>query len=142
MNIQAINHLCFSVSNLEKSILFYQNVFNAQLKVKGKKLAYFDLNGIWIALNEEDIAGRQSSPRTYTHIAFTISEAEFEQMFERLEALQVEIFSGRPRHEKDKKSIYFVDPDGHMFELHTGTLADRLEYFRSEMEHMTFYQES
>ncbi|MCR2805548.1 metallothiol transferase FosB [Paenibacillus soyae] len=142
MNIHAINHLCFSVSDLEKSIAFYQKVFNAKLRVKGRKLAYFDLNGIWIALNEEEIAGRHTAPRTYTHIAFSIPEEEFEDVFERLEELQVDVFSGRPRHKKDKKSMYFVDPDGHMFEFHTGTLADRLEYYKTDMDHMTFYNET
>lgn len=140
MNIQAINHLCFSVSDLDKSIAFYQDVFEAKLRVKGRRLAYFDLNGLWIALNQEGIE-HQSIARSYTHIAFSISEEEFEAVFRRLEELQVNMFSGRPRDEKDKKSIYFVDPDGHMFEFHTGTLEDRLDYYKSDMSHMTFYDE-
>lgn len=40
--IQGINHLLFSVSDLEKSIGFYQSVFGAKLLVKGKSTAYFD----------------------------------------------------------------------------------------------------
>ncbi|WP_214629427.1 metallothiol transferase FosB [Paenibacillus agaridevorans] len=141
MNVHSINHLCFSVTDLERSISFYQHVFDAKLKVKGRKLAYFEFNGLWIALNQEDIE-LHHNVRTYTHIAFTIAEEEYDNEVRRLEALEVELFAGRPRDDRDKKSIYFLDPDGHMFELHTGTLNDRLAYYKADMSHMEFYDES
>ncbi|MGZ9819666.1 FosM family fosfomycin resistance protein [Peribacillus simplex] len=139
MSITGLNHFLFSVSNLESSIEFYQNVFDAKLLVKGRNTAYFDLNGMWIALNVEKDIPRNEISQSYTHIAFSIEEADIMNMYEKLMELNVNILSGRPRDEKDKKSIYFTDPDGHKFEFHTGTLKDRIDYYKQEKAHMEFF---
>ena len=104
--IQAINHICFSVADLATSIDFYERILQGDLLVQGRTTAYFNIGGLWIALNEEQ---------------------------------NIPILNGRLRHLKDKKSIYFTDPDGHKLELHTGTLQDRLAYYKDDKQHMTFY---
>jgi len=139
VSIKGLNHFLFSVSDLDSSIEFYRKVFDAKLLVKGRTTAYFDLNGMWIALNEEKDIPRNEISQSYTHIAFSIEEADLMNMYEKMIGLNVNILSGRPRDEKDKKSIYFTDPDGHKFEFHTGTLQNRIDYYKQEKAHMEFF---
>jgi len=141
MRIQGLNHLCFSVSDIERSVAFYRDVFGARLLVRGRKLAYFDLAGLWLALNVEEEADRSGAGSTYTHIAFTVLPADFDGFAARLRALGVETLPGRERDVRDKRSVYFRDPDGHTFEFHTGALSDRLDYYRDEKKHMQFFGE-
>ncbi|EGQ2800057.1 metallothiol transferase FosB, partial [Staphylococcus pseudintermedius] len=107
---------------------------------EGKHTAYFTLGGVWLALNEEKNISRNEIKQSYTHIAFSISESDFDSWYYWLKCNQVNILKGRERNIKDKQSIYFTDHDGHKIELHTGTLQERLDYYQQEKTHMKFFK--
>lgn len=135
--IKGINHITYSVSNIAKSIEFYRDILGADILVEGETSAYFNLGGIWLALNEEKNIPRSEIKYSYTHIAFTISDNDFEDWYIWLKENEVNILEGRDI--RDKKSIYFTDLDGHKLELHTGSLEDRLNYYKEAKPHMNFY---
>src|SRR5699024_7036795 len=137
--IQSVNHVTYSVSDLERSVEFYRDVLKAEILVEGKKTAYFNIAGLWLALNEEKDIPREEIKYSYTHMAFSISDDDFDEWYQWLEDNEVNILEGRKRSIQDKQSVYFTDPDGHKLELHTGTLEDRLNYYKQSKPDMDFY---
>jgi len=70
--------------------------------------------------------------RTYNHIAFKIREEEFEAYESRIRAAGVDFKPPRPRIEGEGRSLYFYDFDNHLFEIHTGTLLERLARYATK----------
>ena len=73
--------------------------------------------------------GDPSVGRTYDHIAFQIHESEYDAYLMLLKDANMEILPGRQRVAGEGRSIYFYDFDNHLFELHTGSLDDRLAMY-------------
>jgi catechol 2,3-dioxygenase-like lactoylglutathione lyase family enzyme len=76
--------------------------------------------------------GDSLTEKTYNHVALKISETEFEKYQERVRLSGVEILEDRNRIEGEGKSLYFYDYDNHLFELHTGTLDERLDSYKKK----------
>ena len=49
----------------------------------------------------------------------------------------LDLLPPRPRVEGEGRSLYFYGPDNHLFELHTGTLAERLARYAKGREGAT-----
>jgi catechol 2,3-dioxygenase-like lactoylglutathione lyase family enzyme len=86
---------------------------------------FFQVGDLWIAVME----GEPLPSRTYNHVAFKIEDAEFEAYEAKVKAMGLEIRPPRQRVTGEGRSLYFYDDDNHLFELHTGTLAERLERY-------------
>ncbi len=130
--ILGISHITLTVSDLERSSDFLKTIFDArevyvsrekQFSVAAEK--FFLIGDIWICIME----GEPLKERTYHHIAFRIPEEDFDVYTERIKAFGIEIRSGRPRIAGEGRSVYFYDSDNHLFELHTGTLENRLNAY-------------
>jgi fosfomycin resistance protein FosX len=70
--------------------------------------------------------GESLPTRTYNHVAFKVDDEQLERARAAIEKLGLEMKPSRPRVEGEGQSLYFYDHDNHLFELHTGTLEDRL----------------
>ncbi|WDV47837.1 VOC family protein [Clostridiaceae bacterium M8S5] len=141
IKITGLNHITFSVEDINKSIEFYKIVLDAKLLAKGDKLAYFDIAGIWVALNlEENIPG-ENREKTYTHIAFSMTESDQDKLIEKLKQHGIKYELGRPRNTREGKSLYIRDYDGHLIELHSKTRTDRLKYYLDERPDIKVFNE-
>lgn len=127
--IEGISHLTFLVKDLERASSLFQAIFNAEevyssadrtFSVAREK--FLLIGDVWIALME----GEPPSERSYAHVAFKVSEEQFDAYESRVRALGVNLLPERPRVEGEGRSLYFYDFDNHLFELHTGTLSTRL----------------
>lgn len=127
--IEGISHLTFIVKDLERATEFFTSIFDAKtIYTSGDKIfsltseKFFLINDLWICIMEGD----SLSDRTYNHVAFKISDDEFDAYESRIRALGVDIKPPRPRISGEGRSLYFYDFDNHLFELHTGSLSERL----------------
>jgi fosfomycin resistance protein FosX len=82
-------------------------------------------DAIWIAVME----GEPLPSRSYNHVAFAISDARYDEYSARIRSFGLDVREGRNRVAGEGRSIYFHDHDNHLFELHTGTLHDRLQRY-------------
>lgn len=105
--IQAVNHVTYSVSDIKKSVEFYKNILKAKILLESDKTAYFTIGGLWLGLNEESEIPRNEIHYSYTHMAFSIKENDFDEWYDWLKQNHVNILEGRPRDVRDKKINIF-----------------------------------
>ena len=133
LSVQGISHLTFIVRDLGRMSrllcegLGAREVYDSAAQTFSlSPEKFFELGGTWIAA----MHGEPPAERTYQHVAFKVDAADLPALESRLRALGVVVKPPRPRVEGEGESLYFYDFDNHLFELHTGTLEQRLERYR------------
>jgi len=130
--IEGLSHITLVVKDLQISARLFVDIFDAKeiynsgnetFSVAPEK--FFLICDLWFCL----IQGESLMRSDYGHIAFKIAEDDFERCHEKIKAAGSVILPGRPRVDGEGRSIYFYDYDNHLFELHTGTLAQRLQRY-------------
>jgi catechol 2,3-dioxygenase-like lactoylglutathione lyase family enzyme len=134
--VRGLNRMTFIVADLDRMEEILTRVFDAR-KVYDSGAETFSVSKerffligdgaepIWVAIME----GEPLPARTYNHVAFKIDDRDYEDYLQRIRALGLEMREGRSRVAGEGQSIYFYDVDNHMFELHTGTLDERLKRY-------------
>ncbi|TAN02750.1 MAG: FosX/FosE/FosI family fosfomycin resistance thiol transferase [Rhodanobacteraceae bacterium] len=130
--MQGISHITFIVGDLERMARFlceglgarevYDSAGNDHSLSREK---FFVLGGVWLAAME----GEPPKQRSYQHVAFRVEASDLPRYQAKLLALGVEVRPPRPRVEGEGQSLYFYDFDNHLFELHAGTLQQRLDLY-------------
>jgi catechol 2,3-dioxygenase-like lactoylglutathione lyase family enzyme len=127
--IEGLSHITLICADLDRTEVLLVSVLGATKTYDSGTEAFslsperfFDLGGLWIATMQGDPLPSQS----YNHIAFKITEADYDHYLAALKAHGLTLRESRPRVAGEGRSLYFYDHDNHLFELHTGTLQTRL----------------
>ncbi|GDX06413.1 fosfomycin resistance glutathione transferase [Buttiauxella sp. A111] len=131
--LTGLNHLTLAVSNVARSFDFYVHQLGFTPRAKWAKGAYLSLGDLWLCLSLDTVDDKSD----YTHYAFTISEQYIVSFREKLRAARIEEWKDNT---SEGASLYFLDPDGHRLEVHSGGLETRLQACKEKpYEGMIFY---
>ena len=127
--IEGLSHITFLVRDLDRMETFLRGIFEAERVYDSgpathslSRERFYLIGGVWVAVMQ----GEPLAEPTYNHVAFKIPDNEFTAFARRVREHGVDVREGRSRMDGEGRSLYFHDHDNHLFELHTGTLADRL----------------
>ncbi len=131
--IDGLSHMTFIVRDLDKMEQMLTTVLDAKKIYDSgdatfslSKERFFDVGGVWLATMQGDPLPN----KTYNHVAFKMAPEDYDDRLQRIQSLGLEVKEGRSRVAGEGHSIYFYDFDNHMFELHSGTLEERLQRYR------------
>jgi catechol 2,3-dioxygenase-like lactoylglutathione lyase family enzyme len=116
-----LNHHIVLASDPEASARFLSEILGLDAPVRyGPFMAVETANGVGLDYMH---AGVEITP---SHYAFLVTEAEFDEIFGRIQERGLEIFAdphaqkpGEINHNDGGRGVYWADPDGHWLEIIT-----------------------
>lgn len=132
MTIKGVSHLTFIVRDFERTSELLQQALGAEEVYNSGDRQFSLACEKFFLLGGVGLAFMQGEPieRSYRHVAFAVDDDELAMDESRLIAAGVEVKLPRPRVEEEGRSLYFYDFENNLFELHTGTLQERLPVAR------------
>lgn len=111
-----IDHVALNVSNLEESILFYEDFFGFEIieQWDDPKQAFMGAGDVVIGLLENP--GYDFNVHTLSHIAFSCERLDFKKIVQRIREVGLDIVSG-PKPQRAGETVLFRDPSGNVLEV-------------------------
>jgi len=119
--ITSFNHLTLAVADLQRSVVFYAELLGFSIRMRGPSSAYLESGTVWLALVVDPEVRRGPLPE-YSHVAFSVAAGELPLLATKLAGAGVTSW----KEPQTSDSFYFLDPDGHKLELHSGDLPRRM----------------
>ncbi|WP_139492907.1 VOC family protein [Brevibacillus dissolubilis] len=130
MRVKGFNHITIRVSDLERSLSFYEGVLQMELVHRGRTDAYLDWGGAWVCLIEkQDLVQMDEHILGVDHVAFSVEDDDFDEAVAILMKHEVPVVRG-PIERGLGKTINFLDPDGTQLELYTSNLQRRMTVWK------------
>lgn len=127
MALSGVNHITLAVTDLDRSLAFYEGILGGTRAARWGTGAYLELGALWLCL---EVAPRVAPGADDSHIALGCAADAFDALAKRIRA-NAWIWKDNS---SEGPSVYFLDPDGHKLELHQGDLASRLAHYRAHPE--------
>lgn len=120
--IESIDHIVFTVKNIDETCEFYQRVLKMKVDVfgEGRKALSFGIQKINLHQWGKEFEPKALAPAPGTQDICLISQVPIGEIVKHLEACEVEIEDGPVRRTGAAgpiNSIYFRDPDQNLIEV-------------------------
>lgn len=113
MSFRKLGAVILLVSDMKRSVQFYNETLNLPIKKKSDEWTEFFNKETVLALHP---AKHRISPKTGQHILIGFSSSDFDQTIKTLQEKNVSFFK-RPKEESFGKHAIIEDPDGHLISI-------------------------